>query len=176
MGHPDERFYLREVVRRTELGHGQVQRELQRLSDAGILQRTEVGRHVYFQADPRCPVFAELRSLMLKTTGAAAQIRRALVPLEGRVALAFIYGSLARAAEHAASDIDLMVVGAVTFAEVAEATRPLAQTLGRSVNPSVYSPNEFRAKAHRHFLTAVLSGEKVFVIGDSDELADLLGE
>jgi predicted nucleotidyltransferase len=176
MAHPDERFYLREIVRRTDLGHGQVQRELRRLTEAGIADRSEVGAHVYFQANPSCPVYPELRSLMLKTTGAVAQIRAALAPLESRIAIGFVYGSVARSDEHAASDVDLMVVGTASFAEVAEATRGVSQQLGRSVNPTVYGPDEFRAKADGHFLRAVVSGDKAFVIGNSNELAELLGK
>lgn len=176
MSHPGERFYLREVVQRTGLGQGNVQRELDRLSGAGILRRIEQGRHVYFEADPDCPIYQELRGLVAKTAGVASQIAAALAPLGDRVRVAFIYGSIARQEETPASDVDLMVVGAASFAEVVEVTRSASEVLARSVNPTVYSRSELRAKAGSHFLKRVLAGEKTFVVGDSDELADLLGE
>src|SRR5216684_89037 len=46
------------------------------------------------------------------------------------------------------------------------------QGIGRSINPTVYSLAEFKSKlaAGNHFLTSVLKGQKVFLVGDEDEL------
>ena len=176
-GRPDRAFYLREIVEKTGLGVGHVQREVKRLSDGGILVRTRQGRHVYFQANENCPVFGELRALVTKTAGAVGVLREALSPLSGRVRLAFIFGSVASGQEQAESDLDLLVVGDVTFAEVVEAARAAEPLIGREVNPTVYPADEFRAKlndGHR-FLRSVVEREKLFVAGDEDELRDLSG-
>lgn len=174
-GHPDEEFYLREIVRAAGGGMGAIQRELRELSAAGILRRVAHGRQVYFQANHDCPVFEELRGMVLKTAGAAAVLRGALGPLGEAVQLAFVFGSVAAGNERQASDLDLFVVGTASFADVVGALSTAQAQLRREINPAVYPPGEFRSKlaAGHHFLRTVLAGAKAFVIGGKHELANL---
>jgi predicted nucleotidyltransferase/DNA-binding transcriptional ArsR family regulator len=178
LGHPDERFYLRQVVELTGLGVGHVQRELARLAGAGIIRRSREGRHVYFQADAACPIHRELRGIVIKTMGAAELLRQALSPLRDRIRAAFIYGSVARGQERTDSDIDVMVVGRVGFAEVVEVIRDAERSLGRPVNATVYPEGELTAKIRddHHFLNQVLASEKLMLIGGDDELAAISGQ
>lgn len=173
--HADEAFYLRQLARAAGMGLGAVQREVKRLSDVGIIRRTVRGRQVYYQASSQCPVFGELKSLVLRTAGAGDVLRAALAPLADRVKLAFIYGSLVRGEARRGSDVDILVVGEVTFSEIVSALHRAQQKLGREVNPTVYPPAEFRSKlaAGHHFLTTVVRGEKIFLVGDGHELARL---
>jgi predicted nucleotidyltransferase len=176
--HPDEAFYLRQIVDLAGLAVGQTQRELKRLTACGIIERSERGRHVYFQANERCPIYGELRGIVAKTTGAAATTASALEPLADRITVAFMFGSVARGEETQASDIDVMVVGSASFVEVAGAIRAAERVLRREINIVVYPVQEFRAKARqRHsFLSRVIEGEKVFIVGSEDELDALLAE
>ena len=175
-GFPDRAFYLREIASRVGSGMGQVQRELGRLTRAGLLRRFVQGRHVFYQAERHCPVFDELRGLVAKTLAGVVHLRHALTELEERIAVAFVFGSVARGEDRAESDLDLLVVGDVSLQEVATAIVSMEPTLGRSINPTVYPPAELRSKVEggHHFLTAVLAGEKIFVIGTQDELGKLL--
>ncbi len=175
LSHPDRAFYLREIVKLTSLGIGQLQRELEQLTTAGVIRRFEQGRHVYFQADQNCPVYDELREIIFKTVGVADELRRALSPLRDRIRVAFIFGSVARGEENSDSDLDVMVIGDVTLAQVVEAVRGSEATLLRPVNPTVYPVKEFTAKlvAKQHFLTRVLASERVLLIGDEHDLAAL---
>jgi predicted nucleotidyltransferase len=177
-GHPGERFYLRRIVNETGLAIGQVQRELQVLSGAGVISRREEEGRVYFQADEQCPIHQELRGIVRKTMGAAAAIHESLRPLERRIRAAFVFGSTARGEETAASDVDLMVVGDVSFAGAAEAVRKAEQRIGREVNLVVYPGEELKAKAQagHHFVLEVLRGEKIFLIGGEGELGAVLEE
>lgn len=177
-GHPGEAFYLREVVRNTGLGVGQVQRELARLGKGGLLRRWNQGMHVYFQADPGCPIYGELRILVTKTSGAAGTLRSALLPLADRVRVAFVFGSVARGTETKASDVDLLIIGGVSLSEVVRAIRSAQSDLRREINPTVYGVKEARAKAAAggSFLHRVLRQPRVFVLGDEHELARLLAE
>jgi predicted nucleotidyltransferase len=172
---PEQAFYLREVVRQVGGGVGAVQRELRRLTGAGILLREVRGRQVYYQANRSCPVAEELRWLILKTAGAAEVLRAALAGLADRIETAFVYGSLARDSAKAGSDVDVMIVGAVAFAEVVAALASAQEQLGREVNPSVYPLAEFHRKLAEghHFLTTVLREPKVFLLGGEHELARL---
>ena len=173
--HADEAHLQETLIHLAALGRGTVQRELDFLTRAGIVRRTVRGRQVYFQANPDCPIYSELRGLIVKTAGVADVLRSALTPLTGRIAAAFIYGSVAKGAERRGSDVDVMVLGDVSFAEVTDALGRAQETIGREVNPSVYPASEFRAKlaARHHFLNNVLKGEKLFLIGDERELARL---
>ena len=175
--HTDESFYLRQLVRITGIGVGAMQRELKQLTDAGIIRRLQIGRQIFFQANTDCPVFKELRDLIIKTIGVGDVLRSALVPLAERIQLAFIYGSIARGDETRGSDLDILVVGDITFAEVVSVISPLQETLSREINPSVYPLNEFRSKVSegQHFISTVLEAPKIFVIGDNNELEKLVG-
>lgn len=174
-GHPDEAYYLRQLVRLAGLGLGAAQREVKRLAEAGIIRRTVRGRQVYYQANPECPLFGELKSLVVKTAGAADLLRDGLASLAGRIRVAFIYGSVAGLKQKSGSDVDLMVIGDVSFGDVVAALGAAQELLHREINPTVYSPAEFKRKlkARQHFLSSVLKTEKVFVMGDQHELARL---
>jgi len=177
-GQPDESYYLRQIVRRTGFGLGPVQRELKQLTDAGIIRRRDSGHQVYYYANQDSPVFKELKSLITKTVGIGDTLRTALTPLANRITVAFVYGSIARGEENHRSDVDLLVVGDVSFSEVVKALRNAQETLGREINPTVYPVAEFRSRTaeEHYFIRDVLSGEKIFVIGDGHDLKRLAGE
>ena len=175
--HPGEAFYEREIVRAINGGRGAVQRELRALTRSGILQRDVRGNMAYYRANEACPIFPELRGLILKTVGLVDVLGAALQGVAG-VRLAFVYGSFASGKAGAESDVDVIVVGDVSFAQVSQGLRPAQERLGREINPTVYSISEFREKvaARHHFLTRVLSQEKLLIIGDADVLEKLAGE
>jgi predicted nucleotidyltransferase len=177
-GHPDESFYLREIARIAGVGLGAVQRELQGLDAAGIVSRSPHGRHIFFQANPDCPIYEELVALTTKTFALADVLREALAPLADRIRVAFVYGSMARGTHRAPSDVDLMIVGEVSWLDVIHVVSPTQDILRREVNPTIYPVEEFRAKlvANHPFLSAVLQGPKLFVIGDDRDLAGVAGE
>ena len=177
-GHADEAFYIRHIVRVAGAGHGAVQRELRQLSNAGVIQRTVMGRQVYYQANQKCPVFTELKSLIIKTAGIGDILKDALAPLVDRINVAFIYGSMAQGKESKGSDVDIMVVGNVTFGDIVGRFGPAQEMLGREINPTVYPLAEFQSKvaAGHHFLKEVLAKDKVYLIGDEHELERVAGE
>lgn len=177
-GHVDESFYVRQIVRTTGAGLGPVQRELKQLTDVGIIRRFVQGHQVYFQANRGCPVFNELKSLITKTAGVAEALQNALANIADRISLALVYGSVARGEENHRSDIDLLVVGDVSFSEVVKALGGAQETLGREINPTVYPVDEFRSRvAEGHsFIQNILSDRMIFVIGGEDDLKRLAGE
>ncbi len=144
--HADEAYYLRQIARSVGVGIGSLQRELNKLAQAGIILRMVRGNQVYYQANPQCPVFPELKSLIVKTTGVTEVIKSALTSLTHHIRVAFIYGSVARMQERKKSDVDLMIIGDVKFAEVVSALDKAQQQIGREINPTVYPPSEFQLK------------------------------
>lgn len=177
-GHPDQSFYYRQLTRELkDVSVGTLQRELETLSQLGLIERSTLGKQVFYRANRSHPIFPELRALLAKTVGAVAMLRSALAPLADRISIALIYGSIARQEERAESDIDLMVVGTATLEDVLAKLGKIEAFLRRPVNPTVYSRAEFRLKltSGNHFLNSVLRGEKVFLIGDEDELGEVGG-
>jgi predicted nucleotidyltransferase len=173
--HPDESFYLRQLARMTAVGMGSLQRELKQLSEAGIIQRNEIGRQIFFKANPDCPIYPELRDLIIKTFGVADVLRQALAPLADTILVAFIFGSMVSGEINQSSDLDVMVIGDISFADSVSALSPVQEVLSREINPTVYPPGEFKEKlsADQHFIKSVLSSPKIFLIGNKNELDEL---
>ncbi len=171
--HPEEALHGREIARRAGLPSGTITRELTRLAQVGLLRREKRGNQLLYSAERSCPVFEELASILRKTSGVAEVLAEALAPARDRVQTAFIYGSLARGQERAGSDVDLIVIGDIGFAEAVELLHASQATLGREINPKVYPLKEWTARraAPDAFLRDVLAKPKIFVIGTEDELA-----
>ncbi len=174
-GHVDEPYYVRQIMKIVGAGIGIVHRELERLTNSGIINREKRGNQVYYTANKDCPIFEELRGLVVKTFGVADVLKTTLTPIAERIRVAFIYGSFAKGMENHKSDIDVMVIGNVKFTEVAVALHDAQEKLRREVSPTVYSVKEFKEKVavKHHFLTSVLKAEKIFLIGSEHELARL---
>jgi predicted nucleotidyltransferase len=174
--HPDERYFVRQLTSLVKEDSTNVSRELSRLEKAGILVSTIEGKHKYYQANRQSPLFDELHGLMLKTVGVADIIKKALEPRMADIKLAFIFGSLAKKSENRFSDIDLLVVGNITFGEVVDLISTAEGTLNRELNPVVYTLSEFnkRVSENHYFISDILSGDKIFVVGDENELQSLV--
>ena len=173
---PDEALHGREIARRTGLPAGTITRELTKLAEVGLLKRTKRGNQQVYSADSTSPVFAELASILRKTSGLADVLVQALASAAPKLHLAFVFGSVARGHETAGSDVDVMLVGDLGFREAVELLHPCQATLGREVNPKVFSTREFSDKAATEpFLIDVLAKPKLFLIGNAHDLEELVG-
>ncbi|PIP49279.1 MAG: ArsR family transcriptional regulator [Chloroflexi bacterium CG23_combo_of_CG06-09_8_20_14_all_45_10] len=174
-GRADNSFYTKQVLDAVKSGRGTVQRELKNLTDTGIIIREVQGRQVYYRANAQCPIFIELKSIVTKTFGVADVIRQSLATKADKVRVAFIFGSVARSADDRKSDIDLMIVGRISFGDVVSLLSPAEEKLGREVNAVVYPIAEFKKKVKEdhHFVKTVLEEEKIFLIGDKGEFRRL---
>jgi predicted nucleotidyltransferase len=172
-GHPDRSFYASELIRDAGTGSGAAQRELAKLEESGLIVARRIGHQKHYQANEASPLFPDLRNIITKTVGLVEPLRDALKPLASDIRMAFVYGSVAKATDKATSDIDLMVVSdTVTYGDVFGPLDKVSHTLGRSVNPTVYTTAEFskRTKNDNAFIARVLEGPKVWVIGAGDAL------
>lgn len=163
---PEESLHVAELIRRANAGRGAVQRELTRLNAAGILMREERGNQVLYRPDPSCPVFPEIRSLVLKTTGLADALRAALEPLADVIEWAFVFGSMASGQSTTASDVDLMIVGSASDRSLHMALADVEKTIGRDINYHILTPEELRERLQEEgFVARVVSGPRIDVIG-----------
>lgn len=175
MMHPDGRYFVRQLTSILKEDSTNVSRELRKLATSGILTSKKEGRQKYYQVNQACPVFAELRGLVLKTTGLADVLKSALEPLTRRISVAFVHGSFARGDVKADSDVDVIVVGDVSFGDVVTAFHTVQERMQREINPVVYSGGEFRKKLRQghHFLTEIQDTPKMFLVGGDRDLRGL---
>ena len=173
-GQPERAFHLSELRRLTGLGSASLQRELNRLAVAGLVDSQPVGNLRRFQANAQSPVFSELVALTRKTLGTVPVLRDALLPLMPDLQGAWVYGSVAKQTDTARSDIDVMLVGSNLFlGNVLACLAPAEAQLGRKINPSYYSPEEFERRRAEpdSFVNRVLSQPTLALIGDMHEHA-----
>ena len=167
-GQPERSFFATEVIGRVGTGSGAVQRELQKLVDAGLVRVTRLGNQKHFQADPSAVIFPELCLLVRKTMGLAEPLRAALEPLRDQIDLALVYGSVAKGTDTARSDIDLLIVSSsLTLEATYVALAAAEQELGRSIHPTLYTPAELKLRLEQgnSFLTRVLAGDVLILMG-----------
>lgn len=171
-GQPSRSFFASELIELTGSGSGAVQRELKRLASSGLVTVKRIGKQKHYQANPDCPVFEELCALVRKTVAMVEPIRQALAPLAKKIERALIYGSVVKGTDTASSDIDLLVVADdLALEALYTALAPVEASLDRKVSPTLYTRKEYdeRRAAGNPFLTRVLEGEHLVLMGNDDD-------
>lgn len=170
-GQPNRSFYTKEILRLTGMGVATIKRELDRMLAAGLLDMTRIGNQHHYQANPHCPIYAELVSIVKKTFGISSALQLALEPLKSKIQHAFVFGSVARGNENANSDIDLLIIGNLNFAEVVSVLYPLQEILGREINPKIFDSQEWNRlrQADDAFFRDIMKNPRMDVIGSMNE-------
>jgi len=178
LARPEKWWYLSELAVFLRTRPSSLQREIAALAASGILEQRRDGGRNYFRAESRSPIFRDLRNIFEKTAGLIPTLQTALRPFAEKVSCCFVYGSVARREERATSDVDVMVIGQIGLAELSPALRKAEKQLGRVVNITSYSVDEFRERLARgdHFLTSIVKGRLQFVKGDTNELDSIAGK
>ena len=173
--HPERALHVREIARLTSTTAGTLNKELTRLHSAGLLSRERVGNQVRYAANRASPIHTELAGILRKTIGLADVLADALAPSAPTISAAFVFGSMARGSETAGSDVDVMLIGSLTFGDAVKLLYPAQATVGREINPMVFSAEEWRTrlKTKDPFAREVLAKPKIFLIGNEDELEKL---
>ncbi|HET6604138.1 MAG TPA: nucleotidyltransferase domain-containing protein [Xanthomonadaceae bacterium] len=172
-GQPERRYQSAELIRLARSGTGSVHRLMTRLARAGLVETEVVGNQKFYQANADSPIFAELCGLVRKTFGLAGPLQAALAPLADRITAAFVYGSIAKGADRADSDIDLLVIADdLDYAALYSALPEAEAALSRPVNPNVMTLAEWRRKRQQagSFVARIAAQPKQFVIGSEHEL------
>jgi predicted nucleotidyltransferase len=175
-GRPEQSFYLNQIMDLSKIGRGKIKRELERMEAAGIVLKKKIGNQSHYQANPECPIYRELSAIVRKTFGVADVIKSALESVSDKVMLAFIFGSIAKAEDTAESDVDLLVVSnEPAYAEVMELLLEAEHSLGRPVNPTLYSLTELEARIWQDnaFVSRVLKQPKIWIKEDEDVYRNL---
>jgi predicted nucleotidyltransferase len=169
-GQPERSFFANEIFQRAASGRGTVQRELARLLASGMVTVRQVGNQKHYQANSASPVFHELRSILLKTTGLADPILAALRPLHRHIELALIYGSVARGEDTASSDVDLLIVSDdLLLEDLLSRLEKAERQVGRPIHPTLYTRAEFSSRRKNNsFVQKVLAGPVIALFGSLD--------
>jgi len=168
---PEDAFHINELSRRTGFSLRGVAKELQSLFSGGILKKEIAGNQHRYQLDPDCPISKEIKGLVLKTVGLSDVLKRVFGPVEKKIELALIFGSFASGDYDNTSDVDLFVVSELSGIKLSELLGPVQNEIGRAINVSQFSRSEYRQrkKQRDHFVTRVLEGPKIMVVGHIDE-------
>lgn len=172
-GKPEQSFYTNEIVRWADMGRGTIRRELDRLVSAGLLVVSRTGNQHHYRANIQNPIYHELLGIVRKTFGIADVIRAALLPVYEQIDLAFIYGSIAKGEDTASSDVDLLVIAdSLAYADLMAVLADAEQSLGRPINPSIYTMEQIKNKLEQKnvFLTRVMEQPKLWVKGVEDDI------
>jgi predicted nucleotidyltransferase len=171
-GQPERFYHLSELRRLTGLSSASLQREINRLVDAGLASSKMQGNQRQISANRQSPLFKELRDLTRKVMGVAPMIQEALLPIENKIEIAFVYGSVAKQSDTAESDIDVMLVGRdLTLSDILEHLLPAEEILCRKINPTYYTVHEFKNRLSDadSFVNKVLSQPTLQIFGNMDD-------
>ncbi len=168
---PSRRHYLRELQRELGYSAGSIRRELLKFQKDNLFNTQTVGNLLYYSLNTKHPLYKELKIIVSKTVGVEGRLRKTLSPLHG-IRSAFIYGSYATRKEKGSSDIDLMVIGNPNTSLLNEKIAGLEKTLGREINATIYSLEEYQAKkkAKSGFIMELLRAPKIMVLGKENDL------
>ena len=146
-GQPERWYHIQELIRLTSMASASLQREAKRLHVAGLVVEERSGNLLRVKANPASPMFADLANLVRKTMGVVPVVADALRPLASRFQLALVFGSVAKGSEHAASDVDVLLVsGSVQLGDALALLLPLEEQLGRRIEVKLYTPDEFTTR------------------------------
>lgn len=170
--HPKSQYHVREIARLTNTTAGTLHRELSKLAKAHVLLREVKGNQVYYQANTNFLIFNELASILRKTSGLADILANALAPLTKKIEAAFIFGSIARGAASSGSDVDVLIIGEVSFHDAATSLYSAQDAIGREINPKVYNKVEWQKliKSKSSFAREILNKPKLFIIGTKNDI------
>ena len=165
---------MRELERGVGCTIGPIQAELKKLLGVQLVSSRRDGNRLYYRANAEHPLYPDIHSMVLKTSGLGDYLRECFSRRED-ITLVFVFGSMASGEERATSDIDLMIIGSIGLRAVSGLLADFRATVGREVNPHVFSIKEFlkRRTEGEDFITTVLSSSKLFVKGTEHDLAEM---
>ena len=161
--------YLRGLEKLTDLKVNSLQKEVKHLVSMDLLNSRKDGNRVYYSANTLHPLYSDLVSIVEKTVGLIAILKNRLDV--DQIELAFVFGSLASGKEKASSDVDIIVVGDLGMRKLSKLLSGLQESLGREINPHIFSREEFLKKIKRkdHFLTSVMKSDIKEIVGRIDD-------
>lgn len=169
--YPYEMFHVRELVRRTGDEINAVRRELAFLEEHKVLTKEPRANRVYYALDKNYPFYYELLRIGAKTVGLGGEIIKNRIKI-GKIKYAMFSGKFVRKIEKTAEEVDFLMIGTVVLPELALLVRNEENRLGKEINYTVMTDEEFDFRKSRRdpFLLSILSGSRVMLLGDEESM------
>ncbi len=170
--HTEEMYYVREITRLIHEEINAVRRELDRMIGFGLLKSEQRGNRLYYRLNPRYLFFRELRQMVAKTTGLGKKIRQARRKL-GEVDYVIFSGKFVMGLKPTQGDVEVLVIGKVVMKELDSIIKQAEEQLGREINYTVLSLEEFDFRKTRRdpFVMEILYQPYVMIIGNESSFA-----
>ncbi len=167
-----ELYHVRGMVREIKEEINAIRRELDRFEKAGILKKENRGNRLYYWIRNDYPFFGDLISMVAKTRGLGQEIIANKGKI-GKINFVMFSGRFVRRKDRKREDdVDMLIVGEIVLPELAAIIRKEETKRGKEINYTVMSKEEFdfRKKRRDPFLAGILSGSRIMIIGDEEEL------
>ncbi len=172
LSNPGMIYHVREIVRKVGEEINAVRRELAHLEKAGLLSKEQRANRLFYRVRREYPLFYELTEIIGKTSGLGWDIVKNKAKL-GKIKFATLSGRFVRGLpRRGGNDVDLLVVGAVVLPELANLVKSEEVKRERELNYTVMTDEEFAFRKRRRdpFVLDILSGSRIMLIGDEEEL------
>jgi predicted nucleotidyltransferase len=159
---PSANHYVRELAVLLKVDPTNLSKELNRLEQMGLFMSRFRGNQKFFSLDRTYPLFREIRSIVLKTSGVVPRLRRSLSEVPG-IKEAYLYGSYAKGEQDNKSDIDVLIIGTPDQTKLESAMRKLERMFSREIHFILMDEPEFNAKLERTdpFFEDIWHGKKI---------------
>ena len=174
LSHPGTIFHVRDIVRKIDEEINAVRRELAHMEKAGMVSKEARANRLFYTFRKDYPLYFELIELIGKTNGLGWDIQKQKAKL-GKIKFAMLSGRFLRGLKKKGStDVDLLVVGTVVLPELSQIVKLEETKRGSELNYTVMTEEEFLFRKRRRdpFVISILTGSRVMIIGDEEELVD----
>lgn len=139
--------------------------------ETGLVQKTIRHNKTYYAADLKHVAYEDVKHLVIKAKFFSDLFQKDVENLKDKVIYGFIYGSVAKGTNTAQSDIDIFLVGNLSYDDAGSFIFNLGRELVQEVNVVIFSPNEFLKgiQNEQSFISKVLQEPKIWLFGDKGE-------
>ncbi|HLD25055.1 MAG TPA: hypothetical protein VJB96_04020 [Patescibacteria group bacterium] len=172
LSHPGTIYHVREIVRQVGEEINAVRRELAHLEKGGMLSKEQRANRLFYRFRREYPLYFELMELIGKTSGLGWDIVKNKARL-GKIKFAMLSGRFLRGLPHkGGNDVDLLIVGSVVLPELSALVKAEEVRRESELNYTVMTEEEFEFRKRRRdpFVLDILSGSRVMLVGDEEEL------
>jgi hypothetical protein len=165
-------YHVRDLVRQTHEEINAVRRELARMEEAGMVKKEPRGNRLYYWFRKDYIYFADLVSMVAKSTGLGGAINKNRSKL-GNIQIVMISGRFARhEPRKKADEVDVLVVGDISMHELAALVKAEESKREQPINYTPMTMDELRFRRSRRdpFLQSILMGERIIIIGNEEDL------
>ena len=171
LSNPQEIYYVRQLVRLAKEEINAVRRELKRMEERGMVRKEPRGNRLYYEFRQDYPFYPDLLSIVAKTTGLGEQIIKNKNKI-GAIKYAMLSGKFVRQKPLKQTDVSLLIVGKIVLPQLAALIKEFEIKLKKDINYTVMTKEEFdfRKKRRDPFITGILLGSRIMLIGDEEDL------